>query len=33
MWWIVVEIRHGKHDSTPWIGTQQMLKTDESFEK
>jgi hypothetical protein len=23
MWWIVVEIRCGKHDSTSWIGTQQ----------
>jgi hypothetical protein len=24
MWWIVVEIRRGKHDSTSWIGTQHM---------
>jgi len=24
MWWIVVEIRRGKHDGTSWFGTQHM---------
>ena len=33
MWWIVVEIRRGKHDSTSWIGTEHTYILCNRFKK
>jgi len=33
MWWIVVEIRRGKHDSTSWIDTQHTYILCNRFKK
>ena len=33
MWWIVVEIYRGKHDSTSWISTQHTYNLCNRFKK